>query len=66
MEQPGKVAHRGGRRWDQRYAASLRLVQEQLDDATARPPSGEDDGGGPEVGHTPLGIVLDEVGRGGR
>lgn len=66
MEELGKVAHGGRSRWDQRYAAGLGLIQEQFDDATASPPSGKDEGGRPEVGHCPLGVVLDEVGRCGR
>ena len=64
VEQIGEAAHGGGFRRDQRRAADLGLVQEQLDDATAGAPSRKDDGGRAEVGHAPLDVVPDEVSRG--
>ncbi len=64
MEQLGEASYGGGLRWDQRGAPDLRLVQEELDDTTPGTPSRQDYGGGAEVGHGPLDVVLDEVSRG--
>ena len=64
MEQLGEASYGGGFRWDQRRAPDLGLVQEELDDATAGTPSRKDDGGGAEVGHGALDVVLDEVSHG--
>ncbi len=63
MEQLGEVPYRRGSRGNQRHVPGVGLVQEKLDDATAGTPSRENDGGGSEVGHGPLDVVLDEVGR---
>ena len=64
VKQLGEATYSSGFRRDQRRAADLGFVQEQLDDATAGAPSRKDDGGRAEVGHAPLDIVLDDVGRG--
>ena len=64
MKQLGEATHSSGFRRDQRRAADLGFVQEQLDDATAGAPSRKDDGGRAEVGHAPLDVVLDDVGCG--
>ena len=64
MEQLGEASHGGGLGRNQHRAPNLGLVEEELDDATPGTPSRKDDGGGPEVGHGPLDVVLDEVGRG--
>ena len=64
MEELGEASYGGGFRWDQRRTPDLGLVQEELDDATAGTASRKYDGGGSEVGHGPLDVVLDEVSRG--
>ena len=64
MEQVGEVSYGGGSGWNQRRTPELGDIQEEFDDTTAGTPSRKDDGGGPEVGHGPLDVVLDEVGRG--
>jgi len=64
VEQLGEASYGGGFRWDQRRSSDLGLVEEELDDATPGTLPRKDDGGGAEVGHGPLDIVLDEVSRG--
>ena len=66
VNQPGEVSHGCGFGRNQSGAAGLGLIEEQLDDPTAGTPSRKDEGGGPEVGHGPLDVVLDEVGHGRR
>ena len=66
MEQFREVPRGRGSRGNQRRVPGVDLVQEELDDATEGTPPRKDDGGGPEVGHGPFDVVLNEVGRGRR
>ena len=64
VEPSGEVPDGDGFGGYQRGAPDVRFIQEELDDPAPGAPSGKDDGGGPKVGHGPLDVVLDEVGRG--